>query len=68
MDVCVAGTWVDPGVTLGAVGSDVEAAGGFVEEATVLAAGGFDVDCVELGVTSVPMGTLFCRLWRAISM
>ena len=67
-DVWEAGAVADPGLILGVVGDAWEAAAVFVEIVAVLPAGNLDVGCAELCVTPVDKGTLFCRLWRAISM
>ena len=60
--LCVVGDWVEPDRTPGAVVGFVEAAAALVEAAALLTAGEVDVGRVELGVTPVPICTLFCRL------
>lgn len=67
-EVGEADTWVEVVSTPGAVEGVVEAAATLVEAAAVLADCDVDTGWVELGVTPVPIGTLFCRLCRAISM
>ena len=67
-EVGEAGTSVEPVSTLEAVEGVVEAAATSVEVAAVLDTCDEDTGWVELGVTPVPIGTLSCRLCRAISM